>query len=98
MRQAMDGQIAVRIAFVRIVGDLLAHALGEDFRAAARQRIEPGLHQLAQHLFVGFLVEISEKRDLYRGKAFEMDVRTNLFEAAQQVGVITPTAGRDAAR
>ena len=55
--------------------DLPADALGEDLRAAAGQRIEPGVHQLAQHLLVGHAVEIGEERDLDRGEALQVDAR-----------------------
>ena len=73
MRDAMDREIAIGVALV--VADLLAHALGEDLGAAAGQRIEPGVLQLAQHLLVGHPVEIGEERDLDRGEALQMDAR-----------------------
>ena len=41
------GQIPIGVGLV--VTDLPAHALGENLRAAARQRIEPRVHQRAQH-------------------------------------------------
>ena len=73
MRGAVDVEVAVGAALV--VRDLPAHALGENLGAAARQRIEPGRHQLAQHLLVGHAVEIGEERDLDGGEALQVDVR-----------------------
>ena len=68
--------------------DLPAHALGEDLGAAARQRIEARVHQLAQHLLVGLAVEIREERDLDGGEALQVDVGTDPLEAAQQLRVV----------
>ena len=86
MRDAMDVEIALGAALV--VRDLLAHALGEDLGAAARQRIETGRHQLAQHLLVGHAVQIGEERDLDRREALQMDAGTDPLEAAQQLRVV----------
>ena len=86
MRGPVDLEVALGAALV--VGDLPAHALGEDLGAAARQRIEPGGHQLAQHLLVGHAVEIGEERDLDGGEALQMDVRADALEAAQQLRVV----------
>ena len=69
MGRAMDLEIALGAALV--VRDLPAHALGEDLGAAAGQRIEPGRHQLAQHLLVGHAVQIREERDLDGGEALQ---------------------------
>ena len=44
--------VEIAIGAALVVADLPAHALGEDLGAAAGQRIEPGVHQLAQHLLV----------------------------------------------
>ena len=73
VRELVDREIAIGVALV--VADLPPHALGEDLRAAAGQRVEPRRLQLAQHLLVGHLVEIGEERDLDRGEALEMNVR-----------------------
>ena len=78
--------------------DLLAHALGEDLGAAAGQRVEPGGHQLAQHLLVGHAVEIGEERDLDGREALQVDVRADPLEAAQQLRVVARTADPDAGR
>ena len=86
VRDAMNLEVAVGAALV--VRDLPAHALGEDLRAAARQRIEPGRHQLAQHLLVGHAVEIGEERDLDGGEALQVDVGTDPLEPAQQLRVV----------
>ena len=82
----MNLQVAIGAALV--VRDLPADALGEDLGAAARQRIEPGGHQLAQHLLVGHAVEIGEERDLDGGEAFQVDVGPDALEAAQQLRVV----------
>ena len=92
----MDREVAIGAALV--VADLLAHALGEDLGAAARQRIEAGLLQLAQHLLVGPAVEIGEERDLDRGEALQMDLGTDPLEAAQQLRVVRERQIRDAGR
>ena len=86
VRGAVNRQVAVAAALV--VRDLPADALGEDLRAAAGQRIEPRLHQLAQHLLVGLAVEIGEEGDLDGGEAFQVDVGADALEAAQQLGVV----------
>ena len=86
MRRAMNLEVPIGSAFV--VGDLAADTLGEDFRAAPRQRIEPGRPQLPQHLLVGPPVEIREERDLDGGETFQMDVGPDAFEAAQQLRVV----------
>ena len=67
--------VEIAIGAALVVADLLAHALGEDLRAAARQRIEARVHQLAQHLLVGHAVEIGEERDLDGGEALQVDAR-----------------------
>ena len=80
------------------MADLLAHALGEDLGAAAGQRIEARLHQLAQHLLVGHAVEIGEERDLDRGEALQMNAGPDPLEAAQQVRVVAERQVRDSGR
>ena len=79
-------EVAIGVALV--VADLPAHALGKDLGAAARQRIEAGVHQLAQHLLVGHAVQVGEERDLDRGEALQMNAGTDPLEAAQQVRVV----------
>ena len=86
MRRAMDGEVAIGPALV--VRDLAPHPLGKDLGAAARQRVEAGGHQLAQDLLVAHRVEIGEERNFNRGEALEVNVRTNPFEAAEQLGVV----------
>ena len=78
----------VAIGAALVVADLLPHALGEDLGAAAGQRIEPRLLQLAQHLLVGLAVEIGEERDLDGGEALQVDLGADLLEAAQHVRVV----------
>ena len=96
MRGAVDLEVAIAAALV--VRDLPAHALGEDLGAAARQRIEAGVHQLAQHLLVGLAVEIGEERDLDGGEALQVNVRPDPLEAAQQLRVVVERQIRDAGR
>ena len=86
MRDAMNVEIPIGAALV--VADLLAHALGEDLGAAARQRIEAGLDQLAQHLLVGHAVQVGEERDLHGGEALQMNAGPDALEAAQQLRVV----------
>ena len=92
----VDGEPAIAVALV--VADLPAHALGEDLCAAAGQRVQAGVHQLAQHLLVGHPVEIGEERDLDRREAFQVDVRADPLEAPQQVRVVAERQIRDAGR
>ena len=96
VREAMDREVAIGAALV--VADLPAHALGEDLGAAAGQRIEPGLLQLAQHLLVGHAVEVGEERDLDGGEALQVDRRADPLEAAQHAPGSSRTADRDAGR
>ena len=84
--EAMDVEVAVRAALV--VADLLSHAFGENLGAAARQRVEAGALQFAQHLFVGHPVEIGEERDLHRREALQVDAGPDAFEPAQHVQVV----------
>ena len=86
MRGAVNLEVAIAAALV--VRDLPAHALREDLGAAAGQRVEPGRHQLAQHLLVGLAVEIGEERDLDRGEALQVDVGPDALEAAEQLRVV----------
>ncbi len=86
MRRAVNAQIPIRIGLV--VTDLPAHALREDLGAAAGQRVEARVHQLAQDLLVGHRVEIREERDLDGGEALQVDLGTDPLEAAQQLLVV----------
>ena len=86
VRGAVNLEVAIAAALV--VRDLPAHALGENLRAAARQRVEPGGHQLAQDLLVGHPVQVGEERDLDGGEALQMNPGTDPFEAAQQLRVV----------
>ena len=86
VRRAVDRQPPVGVRLV--VADLLPHALGEHFGAAARQRREARVHQLAQHLLVGHPVEIREERDLDGGETLQMNLGADPFEAAKQLEVV----------
>ena len=86
MRGPVNVQIALGAALV--VTDLAADAFREHLGPAPRQRIEPCLHQLAQHLFVGPPVEIREERDLHRREALEMHVGADALEPPQQLQVV----------
>ena len=83
---AVDVQVAVGPALV--VADFPADALGENLGAAAGQRVEPGRHQLAQHLLVRLAVEIGEEGNLHRGETLQMDIGPDALEAAQQLRVV----------
>ena len=91
-----ESQIAIGVALV--VRDLPAHALGEDLGAAAGQRVEARLLQLAQHLLVGHAVEIGEERNFDRGKALQVNAGRIRLKPRSISSVIRRTADRDAAR
>ena len=82
----VNGEIAIAAALV--VRDLPTHALGKDLGAATRQRVEPCIHQLAQHLLVALAIEIREEGDLDGGETLEMNARLDPFEATKEVGVV----------
>jgi hypothetical protein len=84
--RAMNRQVAIRAALV--VADLLPHPLGEDLGAAARQGIEPGRHQLDEHLLVRHAVEVREECDLDGGEALQMDARSHALHPGQHLRVV----------
>ena len=86
VRDAVDLQIAIGAALV--VADLAPDPLRENLGAAARQRVEAGVHQLAQHLLVGPAVEVGEERDLDSGETLQVNLRTDPLEPAQHVQVV----------
>ena len=86
--QAVDRQVAVGVRLV--VADLAPHALREHLGAAAGQRVQAGVHEIAEHLLVGHAVELGEERDLDRREALQVDVRPDPLEAAQQLQVVVP--------
>ena len=61
------------VAGALVVADLLAHARREDLGAAARQRVEPGLAQPAQHLGDRHAEVLVEEEDLDRREGLEVD-------------------------
>ena len=67
--------------------DQPAHAVGEDLRAAARQRAEPGVLQLAQHLLVREPGQRRHVVDLGRGVELQVDVGQRLVQRANGVDV-----------
>ena len=67
--------------------DELAHAVGEDLGAAARQRAEAGGLQLAQHLLVREARERRHVVDLGRRVELEVHVRQRLLQRADRVDV-----------
>ena len=80
--------LEVPLGAALVVADLSAHALGEDLRASARQRVQPGGHEIAQHLLVGHPVQIGEKGDLDGGETLEVDVRPYSAEALQKIDIV----------
>ena len=86
VRDAMNRQPSIGVGLV--VADLPPYALGKHLRAAAGQRRESRIHQLAQHLLVGHAVEIGEERDLDGGKALQMNLGPDALEASQQLQVV----------
>ena len=77
-----------RFAVALVVADLLPHAIRKYLCPAARQRIEAGLHQLAEHLLVAHAVQVGEERDLDRSEALQVNTGPYALEATQQVRVI----------
>ena len=71
MRDFHDLQPPVRAGL--FLGHLIAHPLHEDFAAAARNGVEPRLHQLANHLNRIHAVERAPKIHFTRTKAVNMD-------------------------
>ena len=67
--------------------DELAHAVGEDLGAAARQRAEPGGLQLAQHLLVREPGERRHVVDLGRRVELQVHVGQRLLQRADRVDV-----------
>jgi hypothetical protein len=67
--------------------DQPADAVGEDLGAAARQRAEPGIAELAQHLLVREPRELRHVVDLARRVELEVHVRHRLVEGARRVEV-----------
>jgi hypothetical protein len=67
---------------------LLAHALGEDLGAAARDGAEPGLDQLGQHLAEGLLGHLRDLVELDHGEGLDVDLGPRALHRAQQVEVV----------
>ena len=65
-----------------------AHAVGEDLRAAAGQRPEPCVAQLAQHLLVREAAELRHVVDLARGEQLQVHVRHRLVELRDDLDVV----------
>ena len=86
MRDAVNVEVSVGPALV--VCDLAPHPFGEDLRPSAWKRVEPGGHELAEHLLVGLPIQVGEERDLDRREALQVDVRTDPFEAPKQLRVV----------
>ena len=65
-----------------------AHAVGEDLGAAARERAQPGVLELAQHLLVREPGERRHVVDLGGRVALEVHVRERLVQRRDRVAVV----------
>ena len=81
MPRGLEPVVAVDL----VVADDVAHAVGEDLRAAAGQRIDARFLQLLQGLANRELGASREIRDLDHGERFDVDLREALLEAADEV-------------
>ena len=86
VRDPVNREVAIGVRLV--VGDLAPDALGENLGAPAGQRVEPGRHQLAQHLLVRHVVEVGEERDLDRRETLQVNAGPDRFQAAEQIEVV----------
>ncbi len=86
VRGAMNRQPSIGVGLV--VADFLPYPLREDFGASSWKRREPRVHQRSQHLFVRHAVQIGEKRDLHRGKALQVNLGADAFEAPKHLEVV----------
>src|SRR5260370_41981523 len=68
MRDAVNVEVSRRPTFV--VGKLAAYALRKDLGASTWEGIEPGRHELNQHLLVSHPIKVCEERDLDGREAF----------------------------
>ena len=66
--------------------DQIAHALDEDLAAAAGDRVEPGLHQLADDVARVHAERLGEEVDFARAEAVDVD-RMVLLDVAQQIEI-----------
>src|ERR1035437_5891088 len=69
-----------------LLRDLVAHALDEDLATAAGNRVEPRLHELADHVHGRHPIQGAPEIDLTRTEAVHVD-RVVLLDVAQQVEV-----------
>ena len=68
--------------------DLLTDGGGEDFRAAARHGIEPGVLKLPENFVERKARYLGEKVDLDGRKGLEMNARTDALEPPQDVEIV----------
>jgi hypothetical protein len=69
-------------------GDEPPDAIGEDLGAAAGQRAEPRVFELAQHLLVREAREVGHVVDLARREALEVHVRHRLLQPSDDLEVV----------
>src|SRR3954469_24560009 len=71
-----------------LVGDRHAHALPEDFRAAAGKRIEPSVPQGCEYFLDRKLIDARDVRDLHCGKCLDVYVRESRLQPAKHLAVV----------
>src|SRR6266496_515814 len=87
MRDAVDVEITIRVALV--VADLSSHTLGKNLGPPAWKRVQSCIHERSKCLLIGHLVQVGKERNFDRREALQVNTRADLFEAAQQVRVVT---------
>ena len=71
MRRTRHGQPLIRRRLVR--AELPAHAVGEDLRAAARDRLQPRIAQAQEHLTHGKPRRMGKMRDLHAREPLQIE-------------------------
>ncbi len=81
------GSIDPLLAGQFVIADDAAHAIVEDFRAAAGHRIHAGVLQALEHFALADLAALREIADLDHGEGLQVDLRKALLQAAQHLAV-----------
>ena len=70
-----------------VIADHPPHAIAENLRASAGQRIHAGIAQALQHLARRNLRPLRQISDLHHGEGLEVHLRKTLLQAAQHLAV-----------
>ena len=73
------------VAVDLVIADDVADAVGENFRAAAGQRVDAGRFQLLQRFADRQLGALGEVRDFHHGEGFQVHLRKALLQAGAQI-------------